>query len=196
MRFLPQTPIDWILLLAASATGLIVFITLQDFFLDSRLANPKLRALQDLGIAFAVAHFGVILLRGAVGPGWAIAGILLYVAAMALVLGSIESAKRVRLPRAFVEDPQPKALVTTGPFAVIRHPIYVAYSLAWLAAPIATWGPIVGLFAAIEIGLYLVAARREEAQLELQFGDAYRVYCQRTGMFFPSPRLLFHGRSR
>jgi protein-S-isoprenylcysteine O-methyltransferase Ste14 len=60
----------------------------------------------------------------------------------------------------------PRALVTRGPFAVIRHPFYVAYSLAWLAAPVATHGPLITLFSLVAIGSYVVAARPRERQLE------------------------------
>ena len=80
----------------------------------------------------------------------------------------------------------PTALITTGPFAAVRHPFYIAYSLAWLAAPIATHGPFIGLFSLIAIGVYVMAARREERQLEERFGETYRSYKLGTGMVVPS----------
>src|SRR6185503_17382657 len=109
-----------------------------------RVSNPKIRAFKDISMGFGVTHFGVLLLRGSAGPNWAIAGSALYVSATLLFLSSLEAARRVPLPRTFVDDPLPRALITTGPFAVVRHPFYVAYSLAWLAAPIATHGPLIG----------------------------------------------------
>jgi protein-S-isoprenylcysteine O-methyltransferase Ste14 len=78
---------------------------------------------------------------------------------------------------------------------VIRHPFYVAYSLAWLAAPVATHGPLVTIVAQIQIGSYVIAARREERQLEDRFGEAYRTYKLGTGMVLPSLARLFAGRS-
>lgn len=89
----------------------------------------------------------------------------------------------------------PKALITKGPFAVVRHPLYVAYSLAWLGAPIATHGPLVSLFAVIAIATYVAAARREERLLEARFGEAYRVYKRGTGMIVPSMSRLLAARS-
>ena len=88
----------------------------------------------------------------------------------------------------------PKALITSGPFALIRHPFYLAYSLAWLAAPVATHGPLVTIFALIAIGVYVIAARREERQLEDRFGEAYRTYKLGTGMVLPSLARLLAGR--
>jgi len=195
MRVLPQTPLDWVLLAVALATAIIIAVAMQDFFVESRTNSPRLRAMQDVGVVFAVTHFGAILLRGSVSPNWAIAGIAMYVAATLLFLSALEAARRVPMPRTFVDDPLPKALVTSGPFAVIRHPFYLAYSLAWLAAPVATHGPLVTLLALLVIGGYVVAARREERQLADRFGQAYRTYRLGTGMLLPSVARLFTGRS-
>ena len=186
MQLLPQTPLDWVLLAVALATAIIIAVALQDFFLESRINNPKLRAIQDLGVGIAVTHFGVLVLRGSAGPNWAIAGIAMYVAATLLFLSALEAARRVHLPRALVDDPMPQALITSGPFAVVRHPFYISYALAWLAAPIATHGPFIGLLALVAIGIYVYAAIREERQLEERFGEAYRTYKRGTGMVLPS----------
>jgi len=191
VQVLPQTPLDWVLLAVALATAIIIAVALQDFFVDSRLNNPRIRALQDLGVVIAVTQFGVLLLRGSAGPNWAIAGIAMYVGATLLFLSALEAARRVPLPRTFVDDPMPKALITGGPFALVRHPFYIAYSIAWLAAPVATHGPVIGAFAVVAIAIYAVAARREEKQLEQRFGEAYRTYKRGTGMVVPSvARLL------
>ena len=195
MRVLPQTPLDWVLLAVAVATAIIISVALHDFFLDSRTPNPRVRALQDLSVVFAVSHFGVLMLRGSAGPNWAIAGIAMYVAATLLFLSALEAARRVPLPRTLVSDQMPKALITSGPFAAIRHPFYLAYAMAWLAAPVATHGPLVAVFALCAIGTYVYAARREERQLEERFGEAYRVYKMGTGMIVPSFYRLMSGRS-
>lgn len=195
MHVLPQTPLDWVLLAVALATAIIIAVAMQDFFVESRSNSPRVRALQDVAIVFAVSHFGAIVLRGSAGPNWAIAGIAMYVAATLLFLSALEAARRVPLPRTFVDDPLPKALVTGGPFALIRHPFYMAYSLAWLAAPVATHGPLITAFALVVIGGYVIAARREERQLEDRFGEAYRTYKLGTGMLLPPLARLFAGRS-
>ena len=194
MRVLPQTPLDWVLLAVGTATAIIIAVAQQDFFLDSRVGNPRIRALQDIGIGIAVTHFGVLLVRGSAGPGWAVAGIVLYIAAVSLFLSSVEAARRVPLARTMVDDPLPASLVTTGPFAVIRHPIYVWYTMAWLAAPIATHGPVAALFSLVAIAIYVIAARREEQLLEDRFGDAYHQYRMVTGYVLP-PLFRLAGRS-
>jgi len=195
MHFLPQTPLDWVLLAVAFATAIIIAVAMQDFFVDARANNPRVRALQDVGVAFAVSHFGVLVLRGSVGPNWAIAGIAMYVAATLLFLSALEAARRVPLPRTLVDEPMPKALITGGPFALIRHPFYLAYSIAWLAAPVATHGRLITAFALAAIATYAVAARREERQLEDRFGEAYRTYKLGTGMLLPPLGRVLAGRS-
>lgn len=194
MKILPQTPLDWVLLAVALATAIIIAVALQDFFIDSRANSPRIRALQDVGVVFAVTHFGGLVVLGSVGQNWAIAAIALYIAATLLFLSALEAARRVPLPRTFVDDPGPRALITTGPFAVIRHPFYLAYSLAWLGAPVATHGPVITLMAVVAIGFYVIAARREEKQLEQRFGEAYRAYKMGTGMILPSVARLVSGR--
>lgn len=186
MRVLPQTSLDWVLLAMGLAIAIIIFVALQDFFVDSRLHNPRARAFQDLGLMIAVSHFGVLMARGSAGTNWAIAGIALYAAATMLFLSALEAARHVPLPRAFVDDPVPAALVTRGPFALVRHPFYLSYTFAWLAAPVATHGPFVSVFSGVAIVLYIVAARREERQLEALFGESYRAYKRGTGMVVPS----------
>ena len=191
MQILPQTPLDWVLLAVALATAIIIAVALQDFFLDSRLNNPRVRALQDLGVGIAVIQFGVLVLRGSAGPNWAIAGIAMYVSATLLFLSALEAARRVPLPRTFVDDPMPKALITAGPFALVRHPFYISYALAWMAAPVATHGPFVTLFSLLAIAIYAIAAVREERQLNERFGETYQAYKRGTGMLLPTMAKLF-----
>lgn len=185
MRVLPQTPLDWVLLAVAAATGVIITVALQDFFVESR-NHPRIRALQDVGVAFAVIHFFGIILVGSASPRWAAAGIVMYTAAALLFLSALESARRVQLARTLVDDPMPKALITTGPFAFVRHPFYIAYALAWMAVPVATHGPMITAIGVMAVVVYIIAARREEQQLEAHFGDAYRAYRSGTGVILPS----------
>jgi protein-S-isoprenylcysteine O-methyltransferase Ste14 len=80
-----------------------------------------------------------------------------------------------------------RLLVTTGPFAVVRHPFYavslfflglvtIASSRSWVVA--AVW-PLGYLQARIWVRLL------EERSLESAFGEAWRAYAAHTPMFFP-----------
>jgi protein-S-isoprenylcysteine O-methyltransferase Ste14 len=77
-------------------------------------------------------------------------------------------------------------LVTYGPFAWVRNPLYVGNGLAWLGLAIVTgipWLiPIAFSTFAIEYGLIV---RYEEGVLESLFGEAYLSYKGRTSRWLP-----------
>jgi protein-S-isoprenylcysteine O-methyltransferase Ste14 len=78
------------------------------------------------------------------------------------------------------------ALVTNGPYALIRHPIYAGLILAMVGSAIGVhvFGALMLAFA----GPYFIySARREEAVMLQLFPEQYSVYRARTGMFAPCP---------
>jgi protein-S-isoprenylcysteine O-methyltransferase Ste14 len=87
------------------------------------------------------------------------------------------------LPMSHKEQPE---LVTSGPYAVIRHPIYTGLILAMLGSAIGVnvfWAPLLVL-----VGSYFIySARREEAVILQLFPEQYAAYMARTGMFAPCP---------
>ena len=85
--------------------------------------------------------------------------------ALLVFLGAIEAARRVRLTRTFVLEPRPDVVLERGPYAFVRHPIYLSYSLAWLAAPVAIHSVTLGATAVLMIAGYITSAAREEAYL-------------------------------
>ena len=77
-------------------------------------------------------------------------------------------------------------LVTSGPYAHIRHPIYTGLGLAMLGSAIAV--NIDWLLLLVLIGGYFIySARREETVMLQQLPEQYSAYKARTGMFTPCP---------
>ncbi len=76
-------------------------------------------------------------------------------------------------------------MVTTGPYARIRHPMYTAI-IGWMAglALLAGDWALVALAAVASAFLMARAPREEQMRVEC-FGDAYRDYMRRTGRFLP-----------
>lgn len=77
-------------------------------------------------------------------------------------------------------------LITTGPYRVVRHPIYASMLMMLLATVLAwTWWPM----ALMAIGLYVIGTeirvRAEEKLLTAHFGQAYIEYKQRTRAYIP-----------
>ncbi len=78
-----------------------------------------------------------------------------------------------------------RELVQTGIYAYIRHPQYtgiIAITLGmmieWLTIPQLLLWPVILI-------VYIKLAKKEEKQLEEEFGIEYLVYKDETGMFFP-----------
>lgn len=83
----------------------------------------------------------------------------------------------------------PDELCEAGPYRYIRHPLYLSYMIAWLAAFVALphWSTAVLLVASVVV--FTVAARSDEATIGTsQLAGAYVEYRGRTGMFWPRIR--------
>lgn len=78
-------------------------------------------------------------------------------------------------------------LITSGPFSIVRHPMYAGLILAALGSVLiySTWTTV---YFACFAPLMIVRARREEAALSAEFGEEWRKYCQRVPAFIPKLR--------
>ena len=85
------------------------------------------------------------------------------------------------MPMSRKEDPE---LVTGGPYAFVRHPIYSGIILAILGSAIGEsiyWTlPLV-----LSAGYFIYSARREEELMRQQFPEQYPAYMRRTKMIVP-----------
>ncbi len=73
------------------------------------------------------------------------------------------------------------ALVTSGPFALSRNPIYLGNTLVMTGAALlfgSLWLLLAAAVAAVAVTV--LAIRREEAHLSAQFGDAWTAYTKQT----------------
>jgi protein-S-isoprenylcysteine O-methyltransferase Ste14 len=85
------------------------------------------------------------------------------------------------MPMSRKENPE---LVSTGPYALVRHPIYTGILLAMLGSTIGQ--SIFWLLPFILFGAYFIySARREEKLLTEQFPEQYPAYMHKTKMLVP-----------
>jgi protein-S-isoprenylcysteine O-methyltransferase Ste14 len=85
---------------------------------------------------------------------------------------------------------QKSALVTTGIYGWVRHPIY-ALSLALMICSILVLpSPPMLLIAVLHFIGFNRKAHYEEAHLTKEFGPEYEAYCRRVGRFWPRGRMI------
>ena len=118
-------------------------------------ARVTLRALQAAGIAFTL---------------WSAAAL------DALALAGIRQLD-APLPASGIE-PASFSLQHTGPYGIVRHPIYLGWLLIVWPAPTMTWSHL--LFAGISTAYLLLATEYEERGLRQTFGAAYDDYSRKV----------------
>ncbi len=82
------------------------------------------------------------------------------------------------------------SLVAGGPYALCRHPLYVASFLIIMSLPLylGSWTVLAGVLV-ITLVYAFVLIPSEERHVLACFGDAYRDYCRATPRFFPRWRV-------
>lgn len=139
---------------------------------------PRITALVGTNLVF----FGVFVLP-ARGP----LNIYESLASSALILTSNILCVLVlyRLGRSFSIMAEARSLITDGPYAVIRHPLYFVEEIGIIGAFIqfASWSA--ALLFAVHFACQLQRMRNEERVLMRAFPRQYRAYSARTARFIP-----------
>ena len=182
----PDTFHEWVLAGAGASTLIVFAVALQNFFVQPPTLSRPQRLFQDISILVGVTHALALLILDSPSSTWSWVGIVMYGASLALFLSAIEAARRVPLTRTFVYSPRVDKILTSGPFRLVRHPIYLSYSLAWAAAPVAKQSLVLAITAAVMIACYLISANEEERVLANgPRGAEYRALAARTWRLIP-----------
>jgi protein-S-isoprenylcysteine O-methyltransferase Ste14 len=114
-----------------------------------------------------------------------LAGIALTVAGAAITVACVLAFARLGRGTPAPFDP-PQRLVTRGPYAVIRNPMYVGAVLALAGASLyyASW-PLLIYALGFLIAAHLIAVLYEEPTLRRTFGAEYEAYCKKVGRWWP-----------
>jgi len=87
--------------------------------------------------------------------------------------------------RVLYEAQRQAALATTGPYAHVRHPQYVGFTLVMFGF-LLQWPTLLTLaMFPVLVWMYVRLARGEEREAEAEFGDEYRAYARRVPAFLP-----------
>lgn len=148
-------------------------------------------------VLLAAQGFGLLPLLPLPAPerarvGMRVAGTVIFWASTVLLLWARETLGVHWAHGADAQIIPGQALVTTGPYRYIRHPIYLALALLFFGAELAYGSWLI--LGTIPIAVDTVwQARREEELLRQTFGIAYDRYVERAGLFLPRVQRLFRG---
>jgi protein-S-isoprenylcysteine O-methyltransferase Ste14 len=109
-------------------------------------------------------------------------GLALFAAGLALaVWARVYIGSNWGMPMTQKDDPE---LVTTGPYHLIRHPIYSGILLAMIGTAVAV--SVYWVIAVAVLGVYFIySATQEERYMSERFPDAYPTYRRSTKMLVP-----------
>ena len=165
----------------------------QAFWRKSSETGSKTSSSSRLGILLQVAGFAIVgfgVIRVALGPLSPLA--LLETAAIIALMGGaiglfVTSSRALGRNWSLVARTRTDhELIRSGPYARVRHPIYLAMLLFLVALAIGLghWGQLI-----IGLPIFLVGTKirtdAEDRLLEQGFGDAFRQYRNSTPALFP-----------
>lgn len=127
-----------------------------------------------------------VLSRRRIRPAW------LPVAAVGYL--QYRAAGAYRLPRAGgppgMSQGMPDRLVTDGPYALTRNPMYLGHLVFVAGVTLATRSPLALAICASLVPWFRERARKDERRLSERFGPAFEDYCRHVPRWLPgtSPR--------
>jgi protein-S-isoprenylcysteine O-methyltransferase Ste14 len=184
--FKPKAPRDWGSLGAFSAFIIALFAEMYGFpltlYLLAGWIGSNFPALDPL--SHDAGHLWPALFGWSMNPHWSPFHLLSFVfIAGGFIL--IATAWRV------LHDAQSKgALATTGPYARVRHPQYAGFALIMIGFFLQWPTLVTGLMLPVLLVMYWRLARREEHDMETEFGEHYHRYAIAVPAFLPRPIVL------
>lgn len=179
--FKPKTARDWRSLGAFSAFIIALFVEMYGFpltlYLLAGWAGSRFPALDPL--SHDAGHLWPALFGWTMDPHWSPFHLVSFV----LIGGGfilIATAWRV-----LHEAQRDGRLAVTGPYAHLRHPQYAGFALIIIGFFLQWPTLVTGLMLPVLLVMYWRLAKREEREVALLFGDAWRHYAARVPAFLP-----------
>ena len=119
-------------------------------------------------------------------PAWVVVGFAGAAACLGATIATFSCWREMRRSWRIGIDPGEKTqLIFTGPFRLVRHPIYTLSVILVLGTLATTPTRFMLAIAIVHITCLHFEARREERYLTQKHGEAYTSYAQRVGRFLP-----------
>jgi len=164
-------------------TAAIAFVLLAlIFLLIRRQPIAKSKGLLPRFAAVAGTYLGVAVVWLPAQP----IGFALSLVSLSLMLGGLGFAiyALVHLGRSFSLMPEARRLVTNGPYASVRHPLYLGEAASLVGLTLQYISPLAFALVAVQISIQLVRIKNEENVLASLFPE-YETYKARTARLVP-----------
>jgi protein-S-isoprenylcysteine O-methyltransferase Ste14 len=162
-KFAVSVPSSWADFIAYPEPALLFAVTLSLWILHEPATVPATVELARVGV-----------------------GVVIALTALAIQLWSIRAFPTVAVGHYVLPEQQ---LITKGPYAYVRHPIYALVILIWVSVAVGFASlPTALITIGYVVPALVVYSRSEEKMMLEHFGDAYRAYRRNTGAFFPRLR--------
>lgn len=180
----PSAMIRMTIVLLAMMNFALFGIALRVLFARERRTPLVTRLMVGVGLVVSYLHV-YVLATAPLSARAAATGAGIYVLAGGLFSWAAQSVRGRGFRLAYVPGP-PNVVFSGGPYRWLRHPLYLSYTLAWIAGAVAALSiPLLFTVAAM-VAFYVGAAYREERQiLRSASGDDYRAYRRQAGVLLP-----------
>ena len=189
--FKPRTASDWRSFGAFSAFIVALFVEMYGFpltlYLLAGWAGSRFPALDPL--SHDAGHLWPALFGWTMDPHWSPFHLLSFVL---IACGFILIAAGWRVLHGAQRAGR---LATEGPYAHVRHPQYAGFALIMIGFFLQWPTLITGLMLPVLLVMYRRLARREEREVEADFGEQYRQYARQVPAFVPHLAGFFRPRS-
>jgi protein-S-isoprenylcysteine O-methyltransferase Ste14 len=168
--------------LLAQGAGIVLIATATAFLLLRRPPKAKAKGLLPRFAAFAGTYLGVAVVWLPARP----MSVPLSLASLGLILLGTGFAvfALAHLGRSFSLMAEARRLVTNGPYAALRHPLYLGEAVSMIGLTLQYLSPLAVLIAGLQIAFQLVRMKNEEAVLAGMFPE-YGAYAARTARLLP-----------
>ena len=176
--------IDFVFAISVLAqTGAIILILLAlTFLLIRKPPIAKAKGILPRFAAVAGTYLGVAVVWLPQHP----IGATLSLASLILMTGGVGFAiyALAHLGRSFSLMAEARNLVTDGPYASIRHPLYLGEAMSMIGLALQYLSPLAALIVALQLSFQLMRMKNEEAVLADLFPE-YEAYKLRTARLVP-----------
>jgi protein-S-isoprenylcysteine O-methyltransferase Ste14 len=168
--------------LLGKAVGLLFVTTLLVLMIVRRPAKARAEGIAPRVCAFMGTYLGLAVIwlpEQPIGLALSVASVLLMVGGLAFCVYTV-----FHLGRSFSVMAEARHLVVDGPYARIRHPLYLGEAVATLGLTLQFFSAFALLIMSLQLAFQIVRMRNEEAVLARMFPE-YRDYKMRTARLVP-----------